>query len=128
LDIIKIVTVGVATALSYIVLKQTRPELAVIVGLTGSIVLLFMIIGGLSSVIAVINSAALRTGIKNEIITALLKIIGIGYLCEFASGICRDSGASSAADMVTLCGKVLILAVAIPIIEALIEIVLRVIP
>jgi stage III sporulation protein AD len=128
LDITKIIAVGIATALSCIILKQSKPEIAVVVGLVGTIVILVMVIGGLQTVIDRINGIVAQTGIKTEIFASILKIVGIGYLCEFASGICRDAGSSSVADVILLGGKILILVVAIPIIEGLVSIVLEVIP
>jgi stage III sporulation protein AD len=127
-DIIKIITVGLATAVSCVLLKQTKPEIAVAVGLAGSVVILAMVMSGLSGIIGVINSVAARTGIKNEILSAILKIVGIGYLTEIAYDICKDAGSSSVADMVALGGKIVILVVAIPVIEGLVEIVLGIIP
>ena len=128
MDILKIITVGLATAAACILLKQTKPEIAVVVGLAGSVVILVMVLSGLTGIIRAINSIAASTGIKNEILSAILKIVGIGYLTEIAYGICKDAGSASIADMVALGGKVVILVVAIPIIEGLIEIVLGIIP
>jgi len=83
-----------------------------------------MVVSGLSSIVTLIKGLANKTGIKSEILSAILKIVGIGYLTEIASGICKDSGSTSVADIVTLGGKILILVVSIPIIEGLVEIVL----
>ena len=127
LDITKIIAVGIATALSCVLLKQMRPELAVVVGLVGTIVIFVMVIGGLTNVINSINGIAQRTGLAPEVFGSILKIVGIAYLCEIAAGICKDAGSGSVSDMVLLGGKILILVIAIPIIEALIEIVLGVV-
>jgi stage III sporulation protein AD len=128
LDIIKIITVGLATAVACILLRQTKPEIAVVVGICGTVVLLFMVLSGLSNIIGVINSIANKTGIKSEILGSILKIIGIGYLCEIGAGICKDTGSNSVADMVILAGKIMILVVAVPIIQGLVEIVLGILP
>ena len=56
------------------------------------------------------------------------KIVGIGYLCEIAASICQEAGAKSVADMVILGGKIIIMVLAIPIIQALVDVVLGVLP
>lgn len=128
MDIIKIITVGLATAIACVLLKQTKPEIAVVVGLAGSVVILIMMLSGLAGIVGTIRSIAARTGIQSEILTAILKIVGIGYLTEIGAGICKDAGSSSTADIVSLGGKIVILVVAIPIIEGLVEIVLGILP
>ncbi len=127
MDITQIIVVGVATALSVLLLKQMKPELAVIIGLVGSVIIFVMVVSGLSQVVITINKIATDTGIAPEIFSSILKIVGIAYLCEIASGICKDSGAASVSDMIIIGGKVLIMVLAIPIIEGLISVVLGVI-
>jgi stage III sporulation protein AD len=77
----------------------------------------------LTGVLVSISALVSRTGIRSDIFAALLKIIGIGYLTEFAAGICSDAGNNSMAEKVLLAGKVIILALALPIVGNLIEIV-----
>jgi stage III sporulation protein AD len=51
----------------------------------------------------------------------LLKIIGITYISDFASNICRDAGNSAIAGQIEIFGKISILAISSPIILALLE-------
>ena len=53
----------------------------------------------------------------------LFKIMGITYLCEFSSGICKDAGVSSVATQIEILGKMLILLSGIPIIISVIEVI-----
>ncbi|MDR1917561.1 MAG: stage III sporulation protein AD, partial [Christensenellaceae bacterium] len=82
----------------------------------------------LASIVTAVRAIANQTGIKSEILASILKIVGIGYLTEIGAGICKDAGSGSVADMVILGGKIVILVVAIPIIESLVEIVLGILP
>lgn len=116
------------TAFSVMILKETHPEIAVLVSLAGGIILLLMFVQSLSGVITNITSIVNRTGIKSEVFSALLKIIGIGYLTEFAAGVCKDAGNPSMADKVILAGKVIILVLSLPIVNNLIEIVVGILP
>ena len=51
----------------------------------------------------------------------LLKMIGITYVAEFGANLCNDAGYRTVANQIEFYGKLLILAVSIPIIMTLIE-------
>jgi stage III sporulation protein AD len=127
MDIVKIIGVALLTTFAVLVLKPTKPEIAALVSIAGGILVLLMFVESLSGVIQNITAIVTRTGIKSEVFAALLKIIGIGYLTEFAAGICNDAGNGSMAQKVLLAGKVIILVLALPIINNLIEIVVGIV-
>lgn len=54
-------------------------------------------------------------------IKILVKIIGITYLSEFSSDLCRDAGANTLATQVELFGKLSILVLCMPILTSLLE-------
>ena len=56
-----------------------------------------------------------------EYIALLLKMIGVTYLSEFSSSICRDAGYSAVAGQIELVGKLSILTIGMPIVLALFE-------
>lgn len=59
--------------------------------------------------------------INSVYISALMKMIGITYIAEFASGICKDAGYGSLGSQIEIFGKLSILAVSMPILLALME-------
>ncbi|MCL2229000.1 MAG: stage III sporulation protein AD [Firmicutes bacterium] len=128
MDLLRVLGVAILTTFAVLLLKPTRPEIAAILGVAGGIIVIMLVINSLSGVIESITSIVDRTGIRNETFSALLKIIGIGYLTEFAAGICQDGGSSSMANKVILAGKVVILVLALPIISNLIDIVIGIVP
>ena len=128
MDIVKIIGVALMTTFSVLILKQSHPEIAVLVSVAGGIIILLMFVQSLSGVIANITSIVSRTGIRSEVFSALLKIIGIGYLTEFAAGVCKDAGNESMAQKVLLAGKVIILVLSLPIVNNLIDIVVGILP
>ena len=56
----------------------------------------------------------------------VLKILAIAYLSTFCSEICKDAGATSIASKVEFAGKILILALAIPILMAVLNSILQI--
>ena len=128
MDIFIIVGIGLLSAVCALLIKQIKPELTVLVTLSGSILILLLIIQSLGGVFDVFKSIVDKTGVGQGLFSSILKVIGIGYLVEFASNICIDAGSSSIADKILLAGKVLILIVCMPILTNLIEIILALIP
>jgi len=128
MDIVKIIGIALVTTFAVMVLRPTKPELAAIVSIAGGVIVLLMAVDALGQVLGNFSAIVNRTGINSEIFSALLKIIGIGYLADFAAGICSDAGNNSMAQKVSLAGKVIILVLALPIIDSLIQIIIGILP
>ena len=120
--VFKIIGLALVIVVAVIVVKQTKPELALLVGLAGSVVMFFYIIDMLEQAFGVFSFILESTKLDAELFVVLLKIVGIGYLTEFAANICNDSGNSSVASKIMLAGKLAIFILAIPIIKNIIEI------
>ncbi len=121
--IFRILGLCLVITIAIIVVRQTKPELAVLVGVAGSIVLFFYILDMLEQVFGVFEYILDSTGLDPQLFVVLLKIVGVGYLTEFGANICSDSGNSAVASKILLAGKLAIFVLSIPIIKSLIEII-----
>ena len=128
MDIFRIVAIAVLTTFTVLLVKPAKPEAAMFVGLAGGLLVILMFVESLQGIIGNMDNLVERTGVQRNLFSALIRIIGIGYLTEFASSICQDAGNESMAKKVTLAGKVLILVMALPIINNLVEIVIGILP
>jgi stage III sporulation protein AD len=128
MDIFKIVAVGVVSTAIITMLKQIKPELSLLLSVAASIIILIMIINELSEVIMSFNIIAEKTGLNGGLFSAIIKIIGVGYITEFASGICGDAGSKSVGDKILLGGKIIIMILALPIVTSLIDIIVKILP
>lgn len=128
MDIIKIIGVGLVAVIISIILKQYKPEYAIYVSIIAGALILLMSMDKLSGIINLLNNLANKTQINNQFLTILIKITGIAFLSEFAVSICKDAGEAAIASKVELGGKVIIIAISIPIISALLETVLKILP
>ena len=75
-----------------------------------------------------IEQIAVNANINLIYVETILKIIGIAYIAEFAAQISKDAGLGSIASKIELAGKVLILAMAVPILTVLIETIIGLLP
>ena len=128
MDVIKIIGVGLIALIIIIIIKQYRPEFTIYVSIAAGVIILLLIANKLTAIINLLTSLANRTSINNEFLTLLIKITGIAILTEFASSICKDSGETVIASKVDIGGKVIIIALSIPIISSLLETILKILP
>ncbi len=126
--IIKIVAVGLITCLATLIVKPIRNDFAIFIALAGGLVILFMVLGYVSEIFDVFKNIISTTGVSSNLYKLLIKIIGIGYLIEFAVGICVDTGNSSLGDKILLGGKIVIMVMALPIVTNILQIIMGLLP
>ena len=69
-----------------------------------------------------------KASINSEFLLIILKVTGIAFLTEFGVSICKDSGETAIANKIDLAGTILIITISIPIISALLELTLKLLP
>ena len=89
--------------------------------IVAGIMILFFSISKLEIIIDLLKNLSNKIDINLSFFSILLKITGIAYLSEFACNICKDAGETAIASKVELAGRVLIIALSIPIISTLVE-------
>ena len=77
----------------------------------------------LETILDAIKQVQAYIKINHVYINTLMKMIGITYISEFSSGICKDAGYGSLGNQIEIFGKLSILAVSMPILLALMEMV-----
>lgn len=128
MEILKIIGIGVVATFLVVILKNTRPEFSLYISIVTGIIIFSMILGELSYVIRTLNELAQRINIEFVYFSTILKIIGMAYLVEFGAQISRDAGEDSIAMKIELGGKVIIMVLSIPILLALMELIIKILP
>ena len=128
MDIVKVIGVGLIALIIIIILKQYKPEFAIYVSIVAGIIILVMLIDKLASIVNLLSNLTNKTGTGSSFLKILLKITGIAILTEFAVSICKDSGETAIASKIDLGGKIIIISISIPIITALLELIVNILP
>ena len=128
MEIFKIVGIGIVATVLIIVLRNIRPEFALYISLITGVVIFSMILNELSYVIQILNTLSKRANVEFTYFSTILKIIGMAYVVEFGAQISRDAGENSIAMKIELGGKVLIMVLAIPILLALVDLIIKILP
>lgn len=121
--IFKIVGFGIIAVSLVIVLKNQKPEIALLCVIASSIIMLTFVFDELKSVIQLINNLISNSSIDSTYLEIILKVIGISYIVEFGRDICKDAGESAIANKIEIAGKVIVVSLSIPVITSLISIV-----
>lgn len=121
MNIIHISIFGIIAVLLAIQFKGGRGEYTLYIGVAACVIIFMFTISKLNIIIETINIIQSYIVISRSYISVLVKIIGITYIAEFASDICKDAGHAAIANQIQIFGKLSVLAVSMPIVLALLE-------
>ena len=127
-DVIKIIGIGLLALIIIVILKQYKPEFAIYVSMIAGVLILVLAIQKLTGIINLLQSLANKTYINKKFLSILLKITGIAFITEFAVSICSDAGEKAIASKIEIGSKVIIIAMSLPIITSLLELVIEILP
>jgi stage III sporulation protein AD len=117
----KLAAAAVAAAVAALVVRQVKPEYAVFVQLGGVVAVLLLLITVLEELMSLLDGL-LRFGQgTGASFTLLAKGLGICVTTQLAADICRDSGSQALANAVELGGRLLVLALAMPLLKSIAE-------
>ena len=121
MSVFKIVLMGLAAVLLAMQVKQTKPEYGIYISIAVGVFVMAYAASQLTIITEGLQKIAAFISVDMQYLTILFKVIGIAYLCEFASNICKDCGYQSVAGHVELAGKLTILVMSMPIIMSLLD-------
>ena len=113
--------VAVAAALMALNFKSFKSEYGIFISIGVSILAMGAVLSQLDYLIEIVETIRAYIGLDNVYILTVLKIIGITYVAEFASDVCKDCGYSSMANQVQVVCKLTVLMISMPILMALLE-------
>lgn len=128
MDVVQIIAVGFIAVIIIVVLKQYKPEYSMYVSIIAGAIIIFLSLDKITAIINLLTNLSKKSGINAEYLGILLKITGIAILTEFAVSICKDSGEYAIASKIDFGGKVIVISMSVPIIYALLEIILKIMP
>ncbi len=114
---LKIAGVVLCEILIYTLLKQYKPEFAVISQAVSMVVLLFLLGDETEKALSSLQEFLGAGAIPSAYINILLKVLGISLITQFTADMCRDSGESAMASKVEFAGKIIIVGTGLPVIE-----------
>ena len=114
---------ALAAALAAVLLKQIKSEYSIFLVTGAAIILFLVVLSQIGTVIETIQKIQKLIHFDDVYINILVKITGISSLTQFAADICKDCGYQSLAGQLQIFGKISVLAVSMPVVMALLEMV-----
>ena len=119
MDMLRLTGFGVSAALMALLLRRLKPELGLAASLAAGVLLCGLVLPHLAQLLQGLESIARAGGLADGYMAQLLKVCGVSLLTDFAAQTCRDAGEAGLAVKVELGGRVALLALSLPFMEAL---------
>lgn len=121
MSVLQISLIGIVGVLLAIQLKNGRSEYGFLMSMAAGIFLFFCIVEKLELFLRAVEEMRSFLTIDTEYLAIMMKMIGITYIAQFSSGICKDAGYQTIAAQIEIFSKLSILAVGMPVLLALLE-------
>lgn len=120
---IQIALLGVVGTLLALQFKSGKSEYGIYVSLAVSLFLFLCMLSRLEIFVRTVKKIADYIKLDAGQMSILLKMAGMTYVAEFASGICKDAGYQNIAVQIEIFTKLTILAIGMPVLLALLELI-----
>ena len=127
MNIFQIAGVGIVGTVLCILLKEHKPEIALLISIVTGIAIFFLVQDHIAYAIQAIQSVLSSSGVNFQFFDVVLKVIGVSYIALFASEMCIDAGQRAIASKIELGAKLVIFALSLPVVLSRVNILLGII-
>lgn len=128
MEIMQLVGLGLVAAVMAVTIRHNKPELAMLLSVATGIMIFLAVLGKIGAVIDVLKELSERASLNMVYLGTLLKIVGIAYIADFGAQICRDAGEGAIGAKIEFAAKILVLVLAVPIVAAVLQSLLKLVP
>ena len=121
MDIVKVSIMGICGMMLGFILKETRPEFAALVTMMTGFLILGLAAGKVSYLFETLERLRQSLPVDGSYITSLVKIIGITYIGQFSSAICKDAGHQAISAQIDLFCKLSVMVLSMPVLLAILD-------
>jgi len=113
--------IGVAGTLLALQFKSGKSEYGIYISIALSMIVFVGILGHLEMLVETMRKIGGYINIDSVYISTLLKMLGITYVSEFSSSICKDAGYQTIAGQIEIFGKLAVFVLSMPVLLALLD-------
>lgn len=115
MSIVSLSALAVVSVISIVFLKPKNGEIALMLGLAAACLIFMSLLSGAQGIIAQVKNIIAASRMNTNYLVILLKVVGICMVTEFAVNACEDAGSRTLAGSVSLAGKLMTTAAALPL-------------
>ena len=121
MNMLQIGILGVAGTLLAVQFKSGKSEYGIYISAALSLIIFSCILGQLDIIVDAVKTIGNYIKMDQSYIGTLMKMLGITYVAEFSSSICKDSGYQTFATQIEIFGKLAVMLLSMPILMALLD-------
>lgn len=121
MEIAQVIGLAIIVTVIGMVIKQIKPEMALQLSILAGVAIFLLIMDKIRLIVDLLQKLADQANISSYYLFIVLKIVGVAYLAEFGCQICKDAGENALATKVEIAAKIFVIILAIPIIVAIME-------
>lgn len=118
---VKVVALAVVGVIFIVLLKEKNSSLSFFLMLAICMLIMFKLLDYMMILLEGFKVFEAYFDSSGYYIKLILKMVGVTYLCEFGTQICKDVGQGAIALQVELFGKIMVLIIGLPILLSIIE-------
>ena len=119
--LLQVAGLGLIAVLLGLVLKKGNGVLALLLTLAACAAMTVSIVRLAEPVVSFLSELRQLAGLEPALLQPLLRTVGIGLLTQLTASVCADAGESTVARLIELCGSVLGIYTALPLLEAVLS-------
>lgn len=117
--------VAIVSTIMLVMIRQIKPDFAPLVVLAIAGIVLVMIHSVVREVVFFLTDLAGIAGVGANILNSFLQIVGVTYLIAYGAQFCRDAGEGAIAEILEMGGKMVMVAMAIPVLRSILDTILK---
>ena len=121
MSMLQVGVLGVAGVLMAVQFKGGKSEYSTYIALGVSVLIFGAVLGQLEVLVDAVQEIGDTIGLDVAYVRTMLKMIGITYAAELASGICKDAGYQAVAVQLEIFGKLLIMVLSVPVLLTVLQ-------
>ena len=123
MEVLPFAGLGIIAALVCVMLRQLRPEYAMLLSVAAGVFILLALVPGILQIIEQIQSMTARANVPDEYIGILLKAVGICFVTQISCDTCKDAGENAISAKIEMAGKIAVLIISLPLFERVLGVV-----
>ena len=121
MSMLQVGVLGVAGVLLAVQFKNVKAEYGMYISLALGLLIFASLLDKISWLMEVLKEIADAVNLDSDYLKTLWKVLGVTYVAEFASSICKDAGYQTIALQIEVFAKITIMVLSLPVLMAILQ-------
>ena len=129
-DVMNLIAVSFAAVIVVLIaikIKDMDSGYGVILSMAGCVMVMYFVVSRFRQITDYIDRITAYISVNITYIDVILKLIGLAYVCQFSSDLCRDAGYNAIASQVEMAGKISLILLSMPVLMSVIDLVVKIV-